>query len=36
MTPRIHKLIEALHSGARSDFAQIFEEYDSELLESGT
>jgi mannose-6-phosphate isomerase-like protein (cupin superfamily) len=33
MTPRIHRLIEALHSGDRDDYAQIFEEYDSELLE---
>jgi mannose-6-phosphate isomerase-like protein (cupin superfamily) len=32
MTPRIHRLIEALHSGERSDWAQIFEEHDSELL----
>jgi mannose-6-phosphate isomerase-like protein (cupin superfamily) len=32
MTPRIHQLIEALHRGDRSDYAQIFEEYDSELL----
>lgn len=32
MTPRIHHLIEALHAGDRSDFAQIFEEHDSELL----
>ena len=32
MTPRIHALIEALHSGARSDWAQIFAEHDSELL----
>ena len=32
MTPRIHRLIEALHSGERDDFAQIFEEHDSELL----
>ena len=32
MTPRIQALIEALHSGERSDFAQIFEEHDSELL----
>ena len=32
MTPRIHRLIEALHSGQRDDFAQIFEEHDSELL----
>jgi mannose-6-phosphate isomerase-like protein (cupin superfamily) len=33
MTPRIHRLIESLHSGERSDFPQIFEEHDSELLE---
>jgi mannose-6-phosphate isomerase-like protein (cupin superfamily) len=32
MTPRIHRLIEALHSGERSDWAQIFDEHDSELL----
>jgi mannose-6-phosphate isomerase-like protein (cupin superfamily) len=32
MTPRIHHLIEALHAGDRADFAQIFEEHDSELL----
>jgi mannose-6-phosphate isomerase-like protein (cupin superfamily) len=32
MTPRIHALIEALHSGERSDWAQIFVEHDSELL----
>jgi mannose-6-phosphate isomerase-like protein (cupin superfamily) len=32
MTPRIHRLIEALHGGGRSDFAQIFQEHDSELL----
>jgi mannose-6-phosphate isomerase-like protein (cupin superfamily) len=32
MTPRIHRLIEALHAGDRSDFTSIFEEYDSELL----
>jgi mannose-6-phosphate isomerase-like protein (cupin superfamily) len=32
MTPRIHRLIEALHSGERDDFARIFEEHDSELL----
>jgi mannose-6-phosphate isomerase-like protein (cupin superfamily) len=32
MTPRIHALIEALHSGERTDWAQIFEEHDSELL----
>jgi mannose-6-phosphate isomerase-like protein (cupin superfamily) len=33
MTPRIHALIEALHSGDRADFARIFEEFDSLLLE---
>ncbi|MGB0091405.1 MAG: cupin domain-containing protein [Solirubrobacteraceae bacterium] len=32
MTPRIHRLIEALHSGERSDWARIFEEHDSDLL----
>jgi mannose-6-phosphate isomerase-like protein (cupin superfamily) len=32
MTPRIHRLIEALHAGDRDDWAQIFEEHDSELL----
>ena len=32
MTPRLHHLIQALHSGERSDYAQIFEEHDSELL----
>ena len=32
MTPRIHRLIEALHSGEHGDFARIFEEHDSELL----
>jgi mannose-6-phosphate isomerase-like protein (cupin superfamily) len=32
MTPRIHQLIEALHSGERTDFARIFEEHDSEVL----
>jgi mannose-6-phosphate isomerase-like protein (cupin superfamily) len=32
MTPRIHRLIEALHTGDRRDFARIFEEHDSELL----
>jgi len=32
MTPRIHQLIEALHSGERSDWGRIFEEHDSELL----
>jgi mannose-6-phosphate isomerase-like protein (cupin superfamily) len=34
MTPRIHRLIEALHAGDRSDFARIFQEHSSELLES--
>ncbi|HUA69438.1 MAG TPA: cupin domain-containing protein [Solirubrobacteraceae bacterium] len=33
MTPRIHQLVEALHSGERDDYAAIFEEYDSELLD---
>jgi mannose-6-phosphate isomerase-like protein (cupin superfamily) len=33
MTPRIHRLIEALHSGERDDFAAIFREHESELLE---
>jgi mannose-6-phosphate isomerase-like protein (cupin superfamily) len=33
MTPRIHQLIEALHAGDRTDFARIFGEHDSELLE---
>lgn len=32
MTPRIHQLIEALHSGERDDYARIFAEHDSELL----
>ncbi len=32
MTPRIFALIEELHSGRRTDFAEIFEEHDSELL----
>jgi uncharacterized cupin superfamily protein len=32
MTPRIHRLIEALHAGGRGDWAEIFEEHDSELL----
>jgi mannose-6-phosphate isomerase-like protein (cupin superfamily) len=32
LTPRIHRLIEALHAGDRSDFARIFEEHESELL----
>ena len=29
----IHELIQALHAGDRDDYAQIFEEHDSELLE---
>ena len=33
MTPRIHRLIETLHAGGRDDWARIFEEHDSELLE---
>jgi hypothetical protein len=33
MTPRIHQLIEALHGGGHRDFATIFEQHDSELLE---
>ena len=32
MPPRIHRLVVALHSGERSDYAQIFAEHDSELL----
>jgi mannose-6-phosphate isomerase-like protein (cupin superfamily) len=32
MTPRIHRLIEALHAGDRTDYKQMFEEHDSELL----
>jgi mannose-6-phosphate isomerase-like protein (cupin superfamily) len=32
MTPRINRLVEALHSGERADFSRIFEEHDSELL----
>lgn len=32
MTPRIHRLVEALHAGDRTDWAAIFEEHDSELL----
>jgi mannose-6-phosphate isomerase-like protein (cupin superfamily) len=32
MTPRIHRLIETLHSGERDDWAAIFREHDSELL----
>ncbi|MEA2146994.1 MAG: hypothetical protein QOG59_2581 [Solirubrobacteraceae bacterium] len=34
MTPQIHHLIEALHSGERTDWARVFEEHDSELLTS--
>jgi mannose-6-phosphate isomerase-like protein (cupin superfamily) len=32
MTPRIHRLIEALHKGDRDDYRAIFAEHDSELL----
>jgi mannose-6-phosphate isomerase-like protein (cupin superfamily) len=32
MTPRIHGLIQELHSGERRDFGEIFREHDSELL----
>jgi uncharacterized cupin superfamily protein len=32
MTPRIHRLIQSLHGGKRTDYRQIFEEHDSELL----
>jgi len=32
MSPRIHRLIEALHTGDRDDWAAIFEEHDSVLL----
>jgi mannose-6-phosphate isomerase-like protein (cupin superfamily) len=32
MTPRIHALIEALHSGERDDWHAIFREHASELL----
>lgn len=32
MTPRLHQLIQTLHSGERSDYAQIFREHASELL----
>lgn len=32
MTPRLHRLIEALHRAERSEFARIFQEHDSELL----
>lgn len=32
MTPRIHRLIQALHAADRSDYARIFEEHESELL----
>jgi hypothetical protein len=33
MSARIHQLIDALHSGERSDFGESFREHDSELLE---
>jgi mannose-6-phosphate isomerase-like protein (cupin superfamily) len=32
MPPRIHRLIQALHDGTRSDFAAVFREHASELL----
>jgi mannose-6-phosphate isomerase-like protein (cupin superfamily) len=32
MAPRIHRLIQALHAGDRTDFARIFDEHASELL----
>ena len=32
MTPRLHSLVETLHKGERTDWEQIFEEHDSELL----
>jgi mannose-6-phosphate isomerase-like protein (cupin superfamily) len=32
MTPRIHRLIDELHAGERTDYAQIFRDHDSELL----
>jgi mannose-6-phosphate isomerase-like protein (cupin superfamily) len=32
MTPRIHHLVEALHTTDRTDFARLFEEHESELL----
>jgi hypothetical protein len=32
MTPRIHRLIQALHVGDRAAYPRIFEEHDSELL----
>ena len=32
MTPRIYRLIHALHAGDRDDHARIYEEHDSELL----
>ena len=33
MTPRILRLIEALHAGDPGDYGRIFEQHDSELLE---
>ena len=33
MTPRIKALIDALHGGDRTDYAAIFQEHASELLE---
>jgi mannose-6-phosphate isomerase-like protein (cupin superfamily) len=35
MTPQIHRLIEALHRGDRTDYAAIFAEHASELLPEG-
>jgi len=32
MTPRIRRLIDALHSGGRDDYARVFAEHASELL----
>jgi len=32
MSPRLHRLVKALHSGGSRDFAEIFREHDSELL----
>ena len=32
MTPRIHRLVQALHAPGASDYAAIFREHDSELL----
>jgi mannose-6-phosphate isomerase-like protein (cupin superfamily) len=32
MTPRLHRLVEVLHAGERTDYAAIFGEHESELL----